>query len=181
MNQPLDLNLLLPAYQSKRGITALMVINILLTITLTMGVFTAYQQLTLYRRHREVLEARRDQLQLEIVRQNSIRQNIADLEERLKRTQEQTAQLRREFSALMENRPRRSASLAVLIARSEAVRLRTLELAQDQLMLVGEAPDTQTVLDYARLLQDGVNFQRASLLSLEQGETLVSFTMLVER
>lgn len=181
MNQPIDLNLLPPVYQSKRGITAVMVINILLTITLTMGVFTAYQQLMLYRKQRETLELRREQLQLELVRRQSIQQSITELEARLKTTREQTAQLRREFSALMQNRPRRSETLATFIERSDRVTLIEFTQTQDVMTLVGEAPDTETLLAYARTMQDKEHFQRASILSFEQLEDRVRFTMMVSR
>ncbi len=181
MNQPIDLNLLPPAYQSKRGITAVMVINILLTITLTMGVFTAYQQLQLYRQHNETLALRREQLQLELVRRGSIQQTVTQLEERLKTTQAQTEQLRREFSALMEGRPRRSASLGRLIDNSTVIRLLNITQAQDQITVEGEAPDTATLLAYARALQDGVYFRQASILSLEQDADRVRFSLLLVR
>lgn len=181
MNQPIDLNLLPQAYQSKRGITAVMVINILLTITLTMSVFTAYQQLILYRQRGEALALRREQLQLELVRRGSLQQSITELEARLQTTQEQTAQLRREFSALMQNRPRRSENLATLIERSAMVTLTEFTQTQDVMTLVGEAPDTETLLAYARIMQDKDHFQRASILSFEQVEDRVRFTMMVSR
>jgi len=181
MNQPLDLNLLPPAYQSKRGITAMMVINILLTITLTMGAFTAYQQLALYRQHREVLELRREQLQLELVRRNALKQSIADLEERLRATREQTQRLKAEFAVLMEGRPRRSASLAMLVDHSQDVHLTHITQVQDQITLEGEIADTAALLAYARALQDGEHFQQASILSLEQREDRVAFILLLRR
>ncbi len=181
MNQPIDLNLLPPAYQSKRGITAVMVINILLTITLTMGAFTAYQQLALYRQHRDVLELRREQLQLELVRHNALKQNIADLEARLQETQRQTQRLKTEFAILMEQRPRRSASLAMLIDQSQAVDLRHITQVQDQITLEGQIADTAALLAYARALQDGEHFQQASILSLEQREDGVAFILLLRR
>ncbi len=181
MNQPLDLNLLPPAYQSKRGITAMMVINVLLTITLTMGAFTAYQQLTLYHKQREILELRREQLQLELVRRNALQQAINDLEARLEATRQQTQALKQEFASITQLRPRRSASLAMLIEHSQDVHLTSIVLVQDQITLAGAIADTTALLDYARTLQDGELFQQAEILSFNQLEDRVDFTLLLRR